>query len=163
MDSINFPTMDNVPPCRDGWRVFFWYCHNLIKSPLADGPGVTFVLRYDWEKIEFPFQQLDSHKNNSLPSTQYSIMGCEGRRTVFWEQCSVIQIEHSSIWLQVTYYKLLWSKTKIYFEGKNNMWTISDKQHNLTELSMLRCSFCSAALYLQWRIWEIVNNLRNCE
>ena len=58
------------------WRVFFWYCHNLIKSPLADGPGVTFVLRYDWEKIEFPFQQLDSHKNNSLPSTQYSIMGC---------------------------------------------------------------------------------------
>ena len=42
-------------------------------------------------------------------------------------------------------------------EKSTRMSAISDKQHNLTELSMLRCSFCSAALY------TTVKNLRNCE
>ena len=92
--------------------------------------------------------------------------------------CVVYQKLHSSLYSFQNLNEIVWKKSEkfgyeaqpsiqifsLFFrlfhsnsEKSTRMSAISDKQHNLTELSMLRCSFCSAALY------TTVKNLRNCE
>ena len=44
------------------------------------------------------------------------------------------------------------------FEKSTRMSAISDKEHNLTELGMLRCSFCR---FCSTALHTTVNNLRN--